>query len=221
MNFRILVPYWGKDDRYANLIEKWFLSYREARVPHPVTIISDFDTPELPRCIWRSFPVRSSPYVFDKKGELVCAAIQAFHEPLLVLDADALIQSDPLPFLRGFENVPMTLPKDEGAFNRKLRNRHAIEGPVIKGCAGVLWFGQCRDRRYLVDEYKRAFRELESGRFYEERRLFEQHAWTYVRHWLNSPFLPRELNWPDHITSVGPNPDAAICHRIGQRKFRT
>lgn len=223
MNFRILIPFWGRDERYVRLLGNWYTQYRSLRLPHPVTVITDFDTdPVVPSAWVRSFPVASkNQYQFDHKGNIVCAAITAFHEPLLVLDSDAVLQGDPEPLLRPFEKVPFSLPKDEGALGRKIRNRHAQEGPIVKGCAGVLWFGASQDRQYLVDEYRLAFRELCSGRYYEERRLFEQHAWTMVRYKLGSEFLPRLLNWPDHITSVGHNPDAVICHHIGQRKFRT
>jgi hypothetical protein len=49
--------------------------------------------------------------------------------------------------------------------------------------------------------------------------LFEQHAWSMVAHWSGAPFLPRTLNWCDLNPRNGPNPEAAIYHRIGQRKF--
>jgi hypothetical protein len=221
MNFRILIPYWGREERYQKLLYRWFDCYAKLNLPYTVTIISDendfgntspygvlrFKTPELNK----NFP-------FDHKGNIVCAAIQVIGDPVLVLDTDAILQGDPGELLSELENVPFAMPEDEGARGRKIRNRHAQEMSIPKRCAGVLWFG-AGDRNKIVDMYRAAFKELETGRYYEERRLYEQHAWTMVAHQLNAPFLSRLLNWPDHISSVGPNPKALIYHRVGQRKF--
>lgn len=227
MNFRILVPYWGNDPRYVKLLADWFAAYRAAKIPHPVTIISDtdmtlgnFPAGDLTSSIWQSFDVKcSNEYMFDRKGEIVCAAIQSTTEPVLVLDSDALIQHDPEPYLRTFENAAFAMPRDEANLKNFIRNRHAQHTNIPKLCAGVLWFGRTGDRKFLVSEYRRAFKELLTGRYHEERRLFEQHAWTMVAHWTGAPILPRALNWADHIASIGPNPEAAIYHRIGQRKW--
>lgn len=222
MKFKILIPYWGTRQQYRRLLEDWFTAYKALNLPHQVIVASDFDTPEQIRtCFWKQFPVRevSKDYIFDYKGLLVCAAIQAIHEPLLVLDADAVLQADPEPLLRTFEHAEFAMPADEGALGRKIRNRHAQETLTPKRCAGVMWFGPYQNRAHLVREYLRAFEELLSGRYYEERRLFEQHAWSMVAHWVNAPFLPRTLNWCDINPRNGPNPEAAIYHRIGQVKF--
>lgn len=220
MNFRILVPYWGDNYQYKSLLQEWFAQYRACHLPHPVTLISDFDTPEIPRCLMRCFPVHhKTQYAFDLKGEIVCAAIQAFAEPLLVMDADALLQHDPEPLLRPYEFAEFAMPADEAFLGVKIRNRHGLPTDIPKRCAGVLWFGHGGDRRALAQAYHDAFRELETGRYLEERRLYEQHAWTIVAHQRQAPILPRTLNWADHIVRFGPNPEAAIYHRIGQRKW--
>jgi len=221
MNFRILIPFWGTNPAYVNLLDEWFRLYRLAHCPHPVTLISDFDTPVLHRYSWRSFPVNSRrDYIFDHKGEIVCAAVQAISDAVLVLDADAIVNFDPEPLLRPYEHTAFAMPADEACLGLHLRNRHAQETFIPKRCAGVLWFGRGGERSALVARYRMAFRDLESGRYYEERRLFEQHAWSMVAHEVGAPFLPRTLNWGDHIAHIGPNPEAAIYHRIGQRKFR-
>jgi hypothetical protein len=228
MNFRILVPFWGNDIRYIKQLGQWFAAYRAAHIRHPVSIISDTymaldEFPQVNFCdsaVWQAFPVPArNEYAFDHKGEIVCAAIQSTEEPVLVLDADALIQHDPEPFLEGLEHTPFAMPRDEANLKNFIRNRHAMHTTMPKLCAGVLWFGRGGNRKHLVAEYRRAFKELETGKYYEERRLFEQHAWTMVAHWTGAPILDRCLNWADHITSIGPNPKAAIYHRIGQRKL--
>lgn len=220
MNYRILIPYWGNDARYVHLLGEWFNAYRACHIGTPVTIITDTESNNILDDYIRRYPVKcSNEYMFDRKGEIVCAAIQDTEEPVLVLDTDAILQHDPEPLLREFENVPFAMPRDEACLKLFVRNRHAQNTNVPKRCAGVLWFGRGGDRKHLVSEYRRAFTELQTGRYYEERRLFEQHAWSMVAHWNAAPMLPRELNWADHITSIGPNPKAAIYHRIGQRKW--
>jgi len=222
MQFQIVIPYWGTDARYRRLLEEWLAAYKALALPYPVVIATDYDTPMQAKGVfWKNYSVKEvrADYPFDYKGQLVCAAIMAIHTPLLVLDSDAILQHDPEPLLREFEHKPFAMPADEGALGLKIRNRHAQETNVPKRCAGVLWFGPGADRAHLVREYLRAFEELLSGRYYEERRLFEQHAWSMVAHWTNAPFLPRTLNWCDLNTRNGPNPEAAIYHRIGQRKF--
>ena len=221
MNFKILVPFWGTDPRYIKLLREWYEAYTKSGCHAPVSIISDQHTPAIPgEWTWQSFtvPEQNKTYQFDHKGNIVCAAVQSTVNPVLIVDSDAVFQGNPATMLESFAYVPFAMPEDEGARGRKLRNRHAQEGQVAKRCAGVLWFGGGK-RVELVHDYRQAFADLETGRYYEERRLFEQHAWSMVAHKHKAPMLPRVLNWPDHITSVGPNPEALINHRIGQRKF--
>lgn len=226
MNYRILLPYWGNDARYQKLLDEWFVAYRKLCIRQPVTIISDKQTKRGDGLHdWRAYetPEYNPQYQFDHKGDIVCAAIVDIAEPVLVLDTDAVFARDPAPLLESLALVPFAMPEDEGARGRKIRNRHAQEGPIAKRCAGVLWFGTSTNskikRSDLVHCYRSSFKELETGKYYEERRLFEQHAWTMVAYYYKAPFLPRSLNWPDHITSVGPSEEAYINHRIGQRKF--
>jgi hypothetical protein len=220
MNYRILLPYWGNDLRYVKLLEQWFAAYRACHIGTPVSIITDTEADNILDDYIRRYEVKcGNEYMFDRKGEIVCAAILDTAEPVLVLDLDALLQHDPEPLILGYEDTPFAMPRDEANLKNCIRNRHGQPTAIPKRCAGVLWFGRGGDRKHLVAEYRRAFTELQTGRYYEERRLFEQHAWTMVAHWNNAPILPRELNWADHITSIGPNPAAAIYHRIGQRKW--
>jgi hypothetical protein len=138
---------------------------------------------------------------------------------VLVLDADAVIQADPGPLLEHFAHIEFAMPEDEGCRGLRIRNRHAIPTSIPKRCAGVMWLGPAVNRPHLVREYLRAFEELLTGKYYEERRLYEQHAWSMVAHWSAAPVLPRELNWCDINPRNGVNPAASIIHRIGQRKF--
>lgn len=222
MNFRILIPYWGNDPRYSALLTAWFTAYRALGLPHQVTIITDQHTAPRSTPYWIEnyhTPEYDPAYPFDHKGDIVCAAIQRILDPVLVLDADAVIQHDPEPLLRQLMGVPFAMPADEGALGRHLRNRHAQETAIPKRCAGVLWFGSSYQRETLVRDYRLAFQELSSGLWYEERRLREQHAWSVVAFHRNAPFLPRTLNWLAANTRNGPNLDAAIYHNVGQRKF--
>jgi len=224
MNFRILIPFWGHEPKYIRLLQEWYAQYKACHLPHPVTMITDFDTPEIPSGhFWlRSFPIANkSQHMFDHKGNLVCAALTAFHEALLIVDADAMFQFDPEPLLRPFEHAEFAMPADEAFLTTKIRNRHGQPTSAAKRCAGVMWFGYGGNRAALVQHYRDSFRELEAGRYLEERRLFEQHAWSLVADKVHAPFLPRTLNWADHITAFGSNPEAAIYHRIGQRKWNT
>lgn len=201
-------------------MDEWFIQYSKSGNKAPVLIVTDTFTsiPWHKNDVCRFKTPERTPFHFDHKANLVLAAIQHFTEPLLVLDSDALVRLPLEPFLDPVANVPFAMPEDEGARGRFLRNRHRQETSIPKRCAGVLWFGSS-SRLILAAEYEDAFQTLLTGSYGEERRLYEQHAWSMVAYKRNAPFLPRELNWPDHITSVGPNTHAAIYHRMGQRKF--
>jgi hypothetical protein len=225
---RFLIPHWGSDSKHRELLGKWFGRYHMSGCKIPVTVISDDKTEPLNvqrmfGAEWRSY--RTSPpgqYPFDTKGEIVCAAIVDIQEPVLVLDADAFLQRCPQEALTALLGVPFAMPEDEGRRGLHLRNRHAQETDVLKRCAGVLWFGQPLDpeyRQWLVKEYQKAFSTMQNGKWHEPRYLCEQNAWTLVAHWHTCPILSRLFNWADHITSIGPNSEAYICHHIGQRKF--
>lgn len=221
MNFRILIPYWGNKPQYRELLDKWLAAYKLLRLPYQVTIISDHHTVPIPHLEWTACPTAEfdAAYHFDHKGDIVCAAIKCILDPILVLDTDAVIAADPGPLLAPFYEHRIALPLDEGALNRCIRNRHGQETGIVKRCAGVMWFGQAYRRGDLVADYHWCVDELKSGRYYEERRLFEQHAWSMVAHRRAGGILPRELNWLDNNTRNGYNPKAVINHRIGQRKF--
>lgn len=220
---RLLVPHWGNDIRYQHLLCTWVDAYQKSGCTIPFTIISDERTENVDLGPWKAYPT-SPPgqYMFDTKGEIVCAAIVDFQEPVLVLDADAFVQRCPMEGLSKLLGVPFAMPEDEGRRGMHLRNRHAQETDILKRCAGVLWFGEPLDeeyRQWLVKEYKKAFETMQNGKWYEPRYLCEQNAWTLVAHWHTCPVLPRVYNWADHIASIGSNPDAYIYHRLGQRKF--
>lgn len=222
MNFKILVPYWGNDKRYRTLLEEWFAAYNASGCKAPVRLITDKQTEQFGSpYIWHAFdtPEYEKCYQFDHKGDIVCAAIQQIIEPVLVLDTDAILKRDVMPVLEALQLVPFAMPADEGALGLCIRNRHGQPTKIIKRCAGVLWFGGAGSRVALVQDYRAALVELKTGRYYEERRLFEQHAWSMVAHQRNAPILPRTMNWLDNNTRNGPNPEAYIYHRIGQRKF--
>lgn len=217
---KLLIPYWGTDSRHKELLFKWLEAYRKSGCDIPFAIISDHRTEPFDGLPWEAYqtPDYSTHYPFDNKGAIVCRAIVDTTESVLVLDADAFIQRCPREALEKFEHIPFAMPEDEGRRGLHLRNRHAQETDILKRCAGVLWFG-AGNRQFFADEYKREFQEMQSGRWYEPRHLYEQHAWTLVAHWYKAPLLPRVFNWASHIASVGPNPDAFINHHVGQRKF--
>lgn len=222
MIFKILVPYWGNDPRYRKLLEEWFKAYNKSGCKAQVILITDKQTKQFGAFeLWKAYdtPDHAPDLQFDHKGDIVCAAIQQIFEPVLVLDTDAIIQKDFSSFLESFENVPFAMPLDEGCFGLHIRNRHGQPTDIPKRCAGVLWFGATGSRVALVRDYRAAFKDLESDRYYEERRLYEQHAWSMVAHKHRAPMLPREMNWLDVSVRNGPNSKAYIYHRIGQRKF--
>ena len=224
----IVVPYWGNDPKYAKLLTEWVTQYEASGSPHDYVIATDTKTDlsngDLPH---ERFDVSDyymdSSYAFDRKGAIVCEAIKLFrNEYLLVLDADALVQFDPAGLIPSF-NVPTALMmgEDLGAKGKCLRLKDHSYSTIPKRNAGVMYFvaDNWTDRIDLVSAYCSAFREMLSGKYSEARELYEQHAWTIVAHKLAAPYLPNELNWPDHLRGYGPNPKAAIYHRIGKRKW--
>ena len=222
MNYRILIPYWGNQPRYHKLLEEWFEAYNASGCKAQVTLITDKQTEQFGApSLWQAYdtPEYDPAYQFDHKGDIVCAAVQQILEPVLVLDTDAILKKDVSSVLKTLQFVSFAMPADEGALGLCIRSRHGQPTKIVKRCAGVLWFGGLGSRVALVKEYRMAFAELKTGRYYEERRLFEQHAWSMVAHQTNALVLPRTMNWLDNNTRNGPNPDAYIYHRIGQRKF--
>ena len=228
----IVVPYWGNDPKYAKLLTEWVTQYEASGSPHDYVIATDTKTNlgsgDFP---YQRFDVSDyymdSSYAFDRKGAIVCEAIKLFcKEDLLVLDADALVQFDPASLLPDCpEYTTLCMGEDLGAKGKCLRLKDHSYSIVHKRNAGVMYFPSkapvCPSIRssFLVISYIDAFREMLSGKYSEARELYEQHAWSIVAHKLAAPYLPNELNWPDHLRGYGPNPKAAIYHRIGKRKW--
>lgn len=231
MEVTIAIPFWGNHPAYRTWLDRWLEHYRTSGCTARPVIISDEVLPaDLAPGVDR-LQVSTAPfsdlvdpaYPYDRKGAIVCAAILALAGlPLFVLDADAWISRDPLPLLAPHANDTLALPEDEGAFRKPYAEPHAS---VIRRCAGVIYFAARSKavRQELVSKYRTHYLELraaiETGSFAEERRLLEQHAWTFVAHELNTRVLPRELNWPVCFRSSGENPLAAIHHHIGRKKW--
>jgi len=225
---QILVPFWGNHPDYRRWLDEWLEHYRQSGCNAPVTIISDDVLPvEIPavKCQLdcRAYQDLVDPrYPYDRKAAIVCAALLHFEGPLLVLDADAWLVGDPIPLVESFINEPIAMPADEGAFGKRYPGPHDM---IVRRCAGVIFFGAPRRnvRIRLIERYRERFlalRELiATGAMPEERRLLEQHAWTFVADLFGTPVLPRELNWPACFVHAGENPAAVIHHHIGKRKW--
>ncbi len=223
MNYTTCVLYWGYG-KYEPLLFRWLGAYKGTS---PIAVLTDLVTP-LPPLVTSDDQIRilrvdplaagvphNAAYPFDYKAALVCSLLQQTTEALFVVDADALVVADPTPHLSKAERAPLAMPLDEGALNQ------CIAGTSYKKrCAGVMWFGEApaHIRSGLVNDYITAFYGMQTNDG-EDRRLCEQNAWSLVAGRGYYPVLPRELNWPDHFRHVGPNPNAAILHRIGRRKW--
>jgi hypothetical protein len=226
----IVIPFWGNHPAYRRWLEEWVRRYEALKIDLPVLIASDevIDAdlvPQIDRLLvgtarWADLVDPRYPY--DRKGAIVCAAILALQDcPVFVLDADAYLVGDPSPILQRFLTCGIAMPADEGAFGKPYEPPFEI---AERRCAGVILFGSVTcDRNELVRDYRTFYnvllQQMECGKFREERRLLEQHAWTMVADGWNGPLLPRELNWPVCFKSSGDNPRAVIHHHIGRKKW--
>lgn len=234
MEVTIIIPFWGNHPAYREWLAKWLEHYATSGCTAKVLIASDEKlpadlAPEVEKLFvntteWNGLVNPKFPY--DRKGAIVCATALALpQQALLVLDADAWLLADPLPLLAPYAHELIAMPEDEGAFGKPYLVPHADK---VRRCAGVIFFGAIEGavpvRRAIVEMYAKQFRALRTaiafGYFHEERRLLEQHAWTFAAHEFSpAALLPRELNWPVCFRSAGHNPAAVIHHHIGKRKW--
>lgn len=229
--FTIAVPFWGDHPAYRQWLRQWCECYRASGTTAPAMIATDTATapeelPDLPVQAFDLAPWKECndpEYPFDRKGVIVCSLLTARpREELFIVDADAFLQHDPGRFLEPFAGVDFAMPVDEGAFGAHLAPPFDA---AAKRSGGILWFGASthESRVALVREYKSTYlniiAHLRARTFREERRLLEQHTWTLIAHRRGAPLLPRELNWPTGLPTTPANPDAAIHHHIGKRKW--
>lgn len=208
----IAVPFFAGEARWYRLLEHWFECHAMTRTNVPAVVITD----EL---ALRGFPTLSvDTFAFrkairpgeawDRKGAIVAASAQ-FLGRFLVCDLDAFLQRDPEPAMARLGDV--TLATREDAWKRTIGWRG---GEVTQRQAGVMWFGQSKDRATLADMYRRAF--AQAGMEFEKDAWREQLAWTLVAKWSGLHELPKTLNCSHS------DPDAAaacIVHEHGEKKW--
>jgi hypothetical protein len=225
----ILVPFWGDHPAYRKWLTEWVRCYRASGCEARALVVTDEFLPaptDLPTLVVDATPWQDlvdPRYPYDRKGGIVCAAlVHLAGEALFIVDADAFLQRDPLPLLAPYRRELFAMPEDEGAFGKPYAEP---DGEVVRRSGGILWVGatSAEARMELVGAYRQHFQALaarmQAGTFREERRLLEQHAWTFVADRRSAPILPRALNWPVCFRAAGANPAAAIHHHIGRRKW--
>lgn len=230
----ILIPYFGELARFRPLLDIWFEAYRRLPLPAheiPVTLVSDDPKAEAAaedhECRFLLVKpiegVERHGVAFDRKGAIVCAAIQRIPVPCFVLDSDAFLVRDPRATLGVYKDVPLAMPLDHGAIlHFRTVFMDAPYSNVPKMCAGVQFFGDPSKRAALVDGYRKAWAELIALPVLPWTppisNLVEQYAWSLVASRMGGRSLPATMNWAPH--HVGANPDAIVNHYFDYNKWR-
>ncbi len=222
----ILVPWFGNVGRFEAMADAWVARYVESGTVAPWRYLTDVDLPARTGAMIDRYDLAGFSEVirpgqpFDVKGALVCAALLAHDEPLLVLDLDAQLLRDPAPDLAPFMGRVIAMPVDAGAITHDRSPRlNPPYGTVLKLCAGVMFFG-AGDRGRLVAAYRKAWTELRPTLPWSPPlpHLLEQHAWSLAARRRGGDVLSQAFNWsPDHL---GANALATVEHRYGLRKWR-
>lgn len=222
----VLVPFFGQKERFRPLLDKW-IEAKKAAAPALTWFAltdepMDYNTPHAVVDISGFADLIRPGQPFDVKGALVCAALLKFPEPLLVLDADAVILRDPTPSLAKLAECPIAMPIDAGAIvHFRTPRLNPPYNAVRKLCAGVMWFGaNPAGRSRLVAGYRRAFEEMRELIPWTPRlpHLLEQYAWSVVHHRRGGALLPNLMNW--HAAYLGPRADVVVAHDYGHKKWR-
>jgi hypothetical protein len=209
----IAVPFFAGDARWYRLLEHWFECHAASRTNVPAVVITDeltlrgyptltVDTFELGKAM------RGHPW--DRKGAIIVAASQ-FLGRFLVCDLDAFIQRDPEPELAKLGSHVLATTPD--GWKREV----CYVGNVLsvrQRQAGVMWFGEPRNRPELQRLYLKAFDAV--GRDFEKDDWREQLAWSLVAAQTGLHELPKTLNC-SHIDSDAPG--ACIVHEHGEKKW--
>lgn len=226
----IVVPFFGDLDRFRPMLAEWDSSYKALGLRHPVVMVSDrsahaIGLPEIPS---RTYDLSTMIDIirpnepFDIKGALVCQALLEFPDrSLLVMDLDTVFVRDPAVELQRFAGCSIAMPIDQGALvHGRTPFCDPPYGHLRKLCAGVMFFGSGVDRAQLVDEYRRAWSELDGIFPWDPPHpwLLEQYAWALAHRVVGGRILPQSFNWGPHF--LGESPQAVINHFYGFAKFR-
>lgn len=209
----IAVPFFaGKDARWYRLLEHWFECYAKSRTKVPAVVITDeFTLRDYPVLSVDTLPLsrqmRGHPW--DRKGAIIAQAVQVLGRTL-VCDLDAFIQRDPEPLLAKLPDV-MLMTRPDGWVREVEWNRLR----VAQRQAGVMWFGDVKDRGQIVKWYREAFDFVGMAHGTDDWR--EQLAWTLVARWAGLHELPKALNCSHHDADA---PAAAIVHEHGETKWK-
>lgn len=210
----IAVPFFAGEARWYRLLEHWFECHAASRTDIPAVVITDeltlkgyptltVDTFELSKAM------RGHPW--DRKGAIIVAASQ-FLGRFLACDMDAFIQRDPEPLMRNLGSHALATVPD--GWKREV----CYVGNVLsvrQRQAGVMWFGDAKDRRELQRLYLKAFDAV--GRDFEKDDWREQLAWSLVAAWTGLHELPKALNC-SHVDPEASS--AAIVHEHGETKWK-
>lgn len=222
----VLVPFFGDRARFRPLLDAWIAAKAKAAPDLAWFALTDepldYGTPNAVVSLEGFRDLLRPGQPFDVKGALVSAALLRFPEPLLVLDADAVLARDPRPGLAPFSGVSIAMPLDGGAV---MHGRAPLLSPpygaVAKVCAGVQFFGMTPGRSRLVAGYRRAFEELRALPRLPWSpplpHLLEQYAWSLAMNRRGGAILPVTYNWAPHF--LGESPDAVVNHHYGFKKW--
>lgn len=211
----IAVPFFGTDPRYLALLEHWFDCHALSGTKVQAIVITDDNAlPGFSALRVDTFPQRKAMrgHPFDRKGAIIAAALPILG-PFLACDLDAFIERDPEPLMLRLPEVAIaTVPDD---WVRPI-TMHWDEGvKTVQQNAGVMWFGDVKQRVAVVASYMEQFRKM--GCDFAEDDWREQLAWSAVAWKFGGHQMDLRLNW----SRLRPaNPDACILHIHGPDKWK-
>jgi hypothetical protein len=210
----IAVPFFGKDTRWLKLLEHWFDLHAKSGTKVPAVVITnDNALPGFPTLRVDTFDLHAAQrgHPWDRKGAIVAAASQ-FLGRFLVCDCDAFIQRDPEPAMATLGSWYLATQPD--GWKREIEYIGHIVS-VRQRQAGVMWFGDTRNRREILDLYLKAFEAV--GRDFAEDDWREQLAWSLVAAWTGLHELPKTLNCSHTDPEAA---QACIVHEHGETKWK-
>jgi hypothetical protein len=217
----VIVVFFG-GPKYRPSLDAWVATYERSECPWPYLVCTN-EALDLPYPTSRydigAYPFREGQ-PFDIKGAIVAEAAMRISGPVLYLDLDTEILSNPAAVLGPFADCDLAMPVDSGAAFAPQVKIGSNGGSFLKRTGGVMFFGSDARRAHLAAEYIKAWNELRASHddgTANPAHLLEQNAWSLVCERIHGGTLPETMNWPAHIR--GSSPSAIINHAFGSRKW--
>lgn len=211
----IAVPFFGDDARYYRLLCHWFECHAKSGTNVPAIVITDELTlRDYPCLTVDTWPLRKvmRGHPFDRKGAIILAALPILG-PFLACDMDAFIERDPEPVMARLPDVALATAPDD--WKRPITMHWDGHAQTMQQNAGVMWFGDVKQRQAVVSTYLDQFHKM--GSDFDKDDWREQLAWSAVAWKLGGHQLDPRLNW----SRLKPaNPDACILHVHGPDKWK-